>query len=47
MLRLHQAVMGSTPSVSKVAGFDDLKIGVIGTGNMGKAHASAWTKLGT
>ena len=39
--------MGSTSSaVTKVKDFDDLTIGIVGTGRMGMAHASAWTKLG-
>ena len=40
--------MGSSNSaaVAKVEGFDDLTVGIIGTGLMGKAHAKAWSMLG-
>ena len=36
----------SSPNISPVEGFDDLAIGVVGTGSMATAHAKAWTKLG-
>ena len=41
--------MGSTlsgPSVEKATGMDDVNVGIVGTGRMATAHATAWTKLG-
>ena len=38
--------MGSTPSVEPATGFEDLSVGIVGTGMMARAHATAWTKLG-
>ena len=40
--------MGSRASapVAKAVGFDDLKIGIVGTGLMATAHAKAWSSLG-
>lgn len=40
--------MGSSgaKNVQKVTGFDDLAIGIVGTGMMGTAHAQAWSSLG-
>ena len=40
--------MGSTlsgPSVDKATGMDDVKVGIVGTGRMATAHATAWTEL--
>ena len=39
-------IMGSTPSVEPATGFEDLSVGIVGTGMMARAHATAWTKLG-
>ena len=42
--------MGSTLSgptnIEPATGMDDVKVGIVGTGRMATAHATAWTKLG-
>lgn len=36
----------SAASVEPAAGFDDLAVGIVGTGMMATAHATAWSSLG-
>ena len=38
--------MGSSQAkVTKVAGLEDIAVGIVGTGMMGTAHAKAWTRV--